>query len=172
MKFYHVCHNSLKEQHGTVTDLIVVFSFIIFLSRSCLACNFDNFEPYTTAYGQHIETLRTHLPTDYSLTVFRLDRGIQDNCCVELQAMLEFKRAIRHLRHHSLGPLQEMTSAVLTELQFLNDCPACESSSCKMVRMSSSHLLQDLMQQFRFFGAKSEQEVCDFGQCTLYTCRP
>ncbi|XP_067876127.1 uncharacterized protein [Heterodontus francisci] len=70
MKFYHGRpKNSFKEQRESVKDLIVAFFFVTFLS-SCLACNFGNFKPHTTTYDQKIKNLRTHLPTDYNLTVF------------------------------------------------------------------------------------------------------
>ncbi|XP_041034054.1 uncharacterized protein LOC121271824 isoform X2 [Carcharodon carcharias] len=171
MKFYHVRpKNSLKEQRGAVKDLIVAFFFVIFLSESCLACNFNGFEPHTTTYAEKIKKLSDNLPTDYNLTVFFQDTASLDDCCIELQAMLVLNRSIGHLYHHSMDKLQNLTSAVLMELIFLKDCPVQESSNCEVVRMRSSDLLQDLMRCFRSFDTKHDQMKCDFSQCTLYTC--
>ncbi|XP_078387873.1 uncharacterized protein LOC144669368 isoform X2 [Cetorhinus maximus] len=171
MKFYHVRpKNSLKELRGAVKDLIVAFFFVILLSESCLACKFDGFKPHTTTYAGNIKKLSDNLPTDYNLTVFLQDTASLDDCCIELQAMLALNRSIGHLYHHSVDPLQNLTSNVLKELIFLEDCPVQESSNCEMVRMRSSDLLQDLMRRFRSFDTKYEQMKCDFDQCTLYTC--
>ncbi|XP_048377231.1 uncharacterized protein LOC125447133 isoform X2 [Stegostoma tigrinum] len=171
MKFYHVCpKNSLKEQQGAVQDLIVAFFLAIFLSTSSLACQFEGFQPHTTTYGSAIETLRTHLPTDYNLTVFLQDATKLDSCCVDLQAMLSLNRSIGHLYHHSMDRLQNLTFNVLRELRFLEDCPIRESFHCEMVQWNSSHLLLNLMEHFRLFDAKFNQKKCDFGRCTLHTC--
>ncbi|XP_072348390.1 uncharacterized protein [Scyliorhinus torazame] len=170
MKFRHVHQDSLKER-GAVKNLIVAFFSVIFLAGSCRACNFGGFTPYSSSYDWKIEKLITHLPTDYNITVFLQDSASLDGCCVELQAMLALNRSIGHLYHHSVNPLQTVTSNVLAELRFLMDCPIRESSNCEMVRYSSSHLLQSLMDRFRSFDAKFKLQKCDFSQCTLNSCR-
>ncbi|XP_038639820.1 uncharacterized protein LOC119956575 isoform X2 [Scyliorhinus canicula] len=168
MKFRHVHQDSLKER-GAVKNLIVAFFFVIFLSGSCRACNFGGFEPYSSSYGWKIDNLITHLPTDYNITVFLQDSASLDGCCVELQEMLALNRSIGHLYHHSVNPLQTVTSDVLAELRFLMDCPIRESSNCEMVRYSSSHLLRSLKERFRSLDAKFNE--CNFSQCTLSSCR-
>ncbi|XP_048473696.1 uncharacterized protein LOC109924710 isoform X2 [Rhincodon typus] len=171
MKFYHVRpKNSLKEQQGAVQDLIVAFFLAIFLSANSLGCQFEGFQPHTTTYGSVIETLRTHLPTDYNLTVFLQDTTNLDSCCVDLQVMLSLNRSIGHLYRHSMDRLQNLTFNVLRELRFLEDCPIHESFHCEMVQWNSSHLLLNLMERFRLFDATFNQNKCDFGRCTLHAC--
>ncbi|XP_067876124.1 uncharacterized protein [Heterodontus francisci] len=170
MKFYHGRpKNSFKEQRESVKDLIVAFFFVTFLS-SCLACNFGNFKPHTTTYDQKIKNLRTHLPTDYNLTVFLQNPASLDSCCIELQAMLSLNQSIGHLYRHSMGTLQQLTTSVLRELRFLKDCPVRESFNCEKARWNSSHLLQNLMERLQSFDTKFNKKKCTFEQCTLYTC--
>ncbi|XP_060705404.1 uncharacterized protein LOC132831335 isoform X1 [Hemiscyllium ocellatum] len=171
MKFYHVClKNSLKERQGAVRDWSVALFLVIFLSETSLACQFGGFKPHTTTYDLPLNTLRTHLPTDYNLTVFLQDTANMDSCCVDLQAMLSLNRSIGHLYRHSMDELQNLTLGVLRELKFLKDCPVDESFQCETVQWNSSHLLLNLMDHFRRFDATYEQRKCDFGRCTLYTC--
>uniref|UniRef100_UPI00398E6D25 uncharacterized protein isoform X1 n=1 Tax=Pristiophorus japonicus TaxID=55135 RepID=UPI00398E6D25 len=170
MKFYHVRpKSSLKERRLTVKDLIVTFFLIIFLSVRCRACDFGRYRPHTTSYDGVIEKLRTHLPTDYNLTIF-LDPAGLDSCCEDLQVMLSLKQSIGHLYRHSVGPLQDLTFKVLGELGFLKDCPVRESFNCEMKRLDSPHLFRKLLEHFRSYDNKFELKQCDFERCTLYNC--
>ncbi|XP_051899157.1 uncharacterized protein LOC127585603 isoform X2 [Pristis pectinata] len=172
MKFYHVRQKSSpKEQQVTVKELFATFFAFIFLTGSGDTCDFEGHDPIAN-YFESIEKLRINLPTDYNLTVLLQDTAGMDSCCSDLQAILSLNRSIGHIHRNSVGPLQDIVTMVIMELEFLTDCTVKESFNCEVTRWNSTHLLQNLLENLHSFKALVKSRKCRFNECILYTCTP